>query len=141
MDEQDPFAVDQGGAVPHGPDTPPEGLDVRDVLRHGGGESSRRVRAQGSLPRGQTHSAVRSSSVAALGGKGRTMASTVNEAMRLPGSSCTRHSEWVIPSPAKVERWWYSIQRSARTSPCNDRAIPLMAVERLRCACSCPTPS
>jgi len=35
---------------------------------------------------------------------GLTMASTVNDASNVPASLCTRHSAWVMPSPANVER-------------------------------------
>ena len=77
---------------------------------------------------------MRSSRPPVLPVKGRTMASTEKDATR-PAPACTRHSAWVMPSPANVDRWWYSIHSSARTGPCNDRLMALIPVDSVRCAC------
>ncbi len=104
--EQGALAVDHGDAVLHATDASAVGLHVGDGSGHRRRETSRRPRAQGTPSGREAHSAVRSSTVPVPAGKGRTIASTVKEASRSPPRSCTRHSEWVMPFPAKVERWW-----------------------------------
>src|SRR5258708_1058118 len=39
-----------------------------------------------------------------------------------------------MPSPAKVETWWYSIQRSASTSPWTQTSMALISTPRRRFA-------
>ena len=106
VDQQHALAVDQGPAALYPPHAPGERLDVSDLGRHRGRETARRPAAEWPAARAEAHIAVRSSRALSVSAKGRTIASTVNDAMRSPPSVKTRHSACVMPSPANVEWWW-----------------------------------
>src|SRR5581483_1196689 len=128
VDQQHPLAVDDGAVAENAAHAAGERLDVHDAGRHGGGEAAGGVGGEGAAPRGEAHSALVESIGAVAPAKARTMQSTVNDATSAPSSSCTRHSAWVMPSPANVDSWWYSSHLSARTSRWIERLMALTAV-------------
>lgn len=105
MNKQGPFAVDDGVSAGTTAHAALERYDVPQRTRNECAETSGRSCRQRAPAGGRTHSAILPSTARESWANPRSMASTVNEAIRASASLYTRHSEWVIPSPAKVERW------------------------------------